>query len=83
MGASGLPLLQKLAELAARQVPVVTFNSDIPAGDRMCYVGEDAHRAGRIAGLQGNESEVTADACRRAGLEYEVIRPAEEKRRKK
>ena len=41
---------EKLAEMAARQVPVVTFNSDIPAGDRMCYVGEDAHHAGRVAG---------------------------------
>ena len=29
---------------------MVTFNSDIPGGARLCYVGEDAHRAGRIAG---------------------------------
>lgn len=40
----------KLAELAERQIPVVTFNSDIPAGPRLCYVGEDAHHAGRVAG---------------------------------
>lgn len=40
----------KLEELAARQIPVVTFNSDIPAGPRLCYVGEDAHHAGRVAG---------------------------------
>lgn len=41
---------QKLAELDARRIPVVTFNSDIPGGHRLCYVGEDAHHAGRIAG---------------------------------
>ena len=40
----------KLEDLKARRVPVVTFNSDIPGGARLCYVGEDAHRAGRIAG---------------------------------
>ena len=40
----------KLEDLKARRVPVVTFNSDIPGGTRLCYVGEDAHRAGRIAG---------------------------------
>lgn len=41
---------EKLAELAERKLPVVTFNSDISAGDRLCYVGEDAHHAGRVAG---------------------------------
>ena len=41
---------QKLEQLASAHIPVVTFNSDIPAGSRLCYVGEDAHRAGRVAG---------------------------------
>lgn len=41
---------EKLAELAENGVPVVTFNSDIPAAPRLCYVGEDAHHAGRVAG---------------------------------
>lgn len=40
----------KLAELAESHIPVVTFNSDIPAAPRLCYVGEDAHHAGRVAG---------------------------------
>lgn len=40
----------KLSELAEGGVPVVTFNSDIPAAPRLCYVGEDAHHAGRVAG---------------------------------
>ena len=38
-----------LDRLFKRHIPVVTFNSDISA-PRLCYVGEDAHRAGRIAG---------------------------------
>ncbi len=40
----------RLRELAGRGIPVVTFNSDIPQGSRLCYVGEDAHHAGRVAG---------------------------------
>lgn len=41
---------EKLTELAEAHIPVVTFNSDIPAAPRLCYVGEDAHHAGRVAG---------------------------------
>ncbi len=41
---------RKLEVLAERRIPVVTFNSDIPGAARLCYVGEDAHRAGRVAG---------------------------------
>ena len=41
---------EKLEELARRRVPVVTFNSDIAGGKRLCFVGEDAHHAGRVAG---------------------------------
>ena len=39
-----------LRDLAEKRIPVVTFNSDIPGAPRLCYVGEDAHHAGRIAG---------------------------------
>ena len=39
-----------LQELSERHIPVVTFNSDLPGAPRMCYVGENAHHAGRIAG---------------------------------
>lgn len=41
---------QKLELLAERRTPVVTFNSDIAGARRLCYVGEDAHHAGRVAG---------------------------------
>ncbi len=44
------PVREKLEELERRRVPVVTFNSDIAGGKRLCFVGEDAHHAGRVAG---------------------------------
>lgn len=40
---------KKLHRMAERHIPVVLFNSDIPGADRLCYVGEDAYRAGRVA----------------------------------
>ena len=49
---------KKLQELTERHIPVVTFNSDITGARRLCYVGEDAHRAGRIAG------EIASKFCR-------------------
>lgn len=41
---------QMVESLAEQKIPVITFNSDIPNSARLCYVGEDARRAGRIAG---------------------------------
>lgn len=49
---------EKLEMLHGRGIPVVTFNSDLTGAQRLCYVGEDAHRAGRIAG------ELAAKLCR-------------------
>lgn len=40
----------KLEELSTLRIPVVTFNSDVLQAPRLCYVGEDAHHAGRVAG---------------------------------
>ena len=40
----------KLEELAKKNIPVVTYNSDIAGAPRLCYVGEDARHAGRVAG---------------------------------
>lgn len=40
----------KLTELAERNIPVITFNSDVADSARLCYVGEDSRRAGRVAG---------------------------------
>lgn len=41
---------EKLEMLGEKRIPVVTFNSDIAGAGRLCYVGEDARQAGRIAG---------------------------------
>lgn len=48
--AEGDGVREKIAELAKRNIPVVAFNSDLPGTERICYVGEDAYRAGRVAG---------------------------------
>ena len=49
--ASGTEEIRRALErLSERGVPVATFNSDVPGGRRICYVGEDGHRAGREAG---------------------------------
>ncbi len=38
--------------LADQNIPVVTFNSDLPTSRRMCYVGQDSYLSGRTcAGL--------------------------------
>ena len=37
-------------ELTISGKPVITFGADAPASDRICYVGPDAYRAGRIGG---------------------------------
>ena len=49
---------EKLEALHCQGIPVVTFNSDLAGARRLCFVGEDAHRAGRIAG------EIAAKLCR-------------------
>ena len=49
--ASGTELMRRrMEQLAQAGISLITFNSDIPGGRRLCYVGEDARRAGRIAG---------------------------------
>lgn len=40
---------EKVQEVAAAAIPVVTFNSDLPESGRICFVGQDLHRGGRIA----------------------------------
>ena len=49
--ASGTPEIRVTMEwLADQGIPVATFNSDVPGGRRLCYVGEDGRHAGRVAG---------------------------------
>lgn len=47
-------IARHLEELARRDIPVVTFNSDIEGGKRLCYVGNDYLKSGQTAaGLMG------------------------------
>lgn len=39
----------KVDALAALGIPVITFNSDLPESRRLCFVGQDYTRSGRIA----------------------------------
>ncbi len=43
------PVRNRLLALVREGIPVVTFNSDIPDSGRMCFVGQDDRRSGRIA----------------------------------
>lgn len=39
----------KVGELADRGIPCITFNSDLPNSRRLCFVGQDYDKSGRIA----------------------------------
>ena len=39
----------RVDELAEQGVPVITFNSDLPTSRRLCFIGQDYRRSGRIA----------------------------------
>ncbi len=65
------PSISTMIELVADQgVPIVTINNDIP-GKRLCYIGQDADKAGVVAGrmmqlfLQdGGQVAVAVDTAR-------------------
>lgn len=40
---------EKIEEVTASGVPVVTYNSDLPTSGRVCFVGQDLYQSGRIA----------------------------------
>ena len=42
-------IAQYVAKLSLRGVPCVTFNSDLPESRRLCFVGQDIHKTGRVA----------------------------------
>lgn len=43
-------IAQKIDNLSAEGIPVVTFNSDVSNCKRLCFVGQDLLRGGRVAG---------------------------------
>lgn len=44
-----LMLEAKASSLADQGIPVITFNSDLPDSRRVCFVGQNYNRSGRIA----------------------------------
>ena len=40
---------RRIAALAEQGIPCVTFNSDLPESGRLCFVGQDIHKEGRVA----------------------------------
>jgi LacI family transcriptional regulator len=43
-------IIKAINDLVDLGIPVVTINTDIPESKRMCYIGQDSVRAGRVAG---------------------------------
>ncbi len=43
-------MADSVREAVRQGIPVVTFNSDLADSGRLCYVGQDVYKAGRVAG---------------------------------
>ncbi|MGX8714767.1 MAG: LacI family DNA-binding transcriptional regulator [Lachnospiraceae bacterium] len=43
-------LRQEIHKYHEAGIPVITFNSDIPDSDRICFLGQDSLKCGRVAG---------------------------------
>lgn len=45
---------KRIDEAAEQEVPVITFNSDVENSKRICFVGQDLYKSGKVAaGLMG------------------------------
>lgn len=42
-------IAEKIHLLWEKKIPVVTYNSDLPDSDRICFIGQDYQKSGRIA----------------------------------
>ncbi len=42
-------ITKRIHELNMQKIPIVTFNSDLPECERLCFVGQDYRQSGRIA----------------------------------
>ena len=50
VSARNTPAAQRLIRrLTEANIPVITFNSDLPNSGRSCFVGQDPYRSGRVA----------------------------------
>ena len=52
---------QRISELTDEGIPCITFNSDLPGSRRVCFVGQDIWKTGRVAaGLMSKCAEKEA-----------------------
>lgn len=73
---------QQVSRAAEQGIPVVCTNTDLKGGGRLCYVGEDAARAGRVAGRmmgaflggRGRIAMITSTSALRAGTYFLYVR---------
>lgn len=42
-------IIEKIKELKEKHIPVITYNSDIPGSERLCFIGQNYNKSGRIA----------------------------------
>ena len=47
--ADNVLLRSKIEQLADQDIPVVTYNSDLPTSRRVCHVGQDLAKSGQVA----------------------------------
>lgn len=47
--ADNILLRSAIEDLAEKNIPVVTYNSDLPTSRRICHIGQDLPKSGRIA----------------------------------
>lgn len=76
-------LRERLDELSERGIPIIFIDSDVPNAKRLCMVGEDCYKSGRIAAsllaksigfagevaMIGGSSDITAHRLRIKGFE--------------
>lgn len=43
-------IVQKIDECTEKGIPVITVNTDIKGSQRLCFIGQDGFKAGRVAG---------------------------------
>ncbi|MGN1140332.1 MAG: LacI family DNA-binding transcriptional regulator [Oliverpabstia sp.] len=43
-------IVEKINQCTAAGIPVITVNTDIKGSQRLCYIGQDGFKAGRVAG---------------------------------
>lgn len=79
---SAEPVRQAVRRVTGQGIPVVCTNTDLEDTGRLCYVGEDAGKAGRVAGRvlgeflggKGRIAVITSTSALRAGTYFLYVR---------